>query len=240
MIEISKVMYQSVAEKYSKSINYSKLDGKERFKLIKRHHAKSDVFDYLHNILDNVYISKFGKPAKKVMELMCKGNLEGWCWETTQTCISFFEDGDYIARGYLKFDKFDLYDHSWICFKFNEKEYVFDPCLDVLCEKEEYYKIFEVLQKGSVTAKSFKDFLIGSILRDKQNNYHCYNGNDCFYVNGFEIKRPANRTKNNSNETIITPTYKWNAPNYGGIVGYSASLSDNSFKEISANYYRQQ
>lgn len=62
---------------------------------------------------------------------MVKGNLEGWCWQTTESAIIFLNDDDYIERGTLKFDtETPGYYHSWICFKFDDIEYVFDPCLN--------------------------------------------------------------------------------------------------------------
>ena len=60
----------------------------------------------------------------------------------------------------LKFDLYNLYYHSWINFKYKGIEYVFDPCLQILCRKTYYDKIFEVQVKGKVTAKQVKEYLL--------------------------------------------------------------------------------
>ena len=48
----------------------------------------------------------------------------------------FLEDEDYIERGNLIFERYDEkitynYFHSWICFKYKDEEYVFDPYLNL-------------------------------------------------------------------------------------------------------------
>ena len=56
----------------------------------------------------------------------------------------FFQDNDYIERGSLSSDKDEpRYNHSWICFKYKGCEYVLDPCLNFICKKKDYNKIFE-------------------------------------------------------------------------------------------------
>ena len=95
------------------------------------------------------------------MDLMKLGLLEGWCWQTTETAIMFLNDEDYIERGNLIFERYSdvneyKYFHSWICFKYNNEEYIFDPCLDLLCKRNLYHKIFEVEIMGIVCAKNVR------------------------------------------------------------------------------------
>ena len=53
------------------------------------------------------------------------------------------------------------YWHSWICFTFNDIVWVFDPCLQILIEKNIYYHIFEINEiAGVVNAKSVREDLI--------------------------------------------------------------------------------
>ena len=63
----------------------------------------------------------------------------------------------------LKFASNKLYYHSWINFKYKGKEYIFDPCLQILCEKKYYQKIFEITVKGKVTAKKVKEYFLNYI-----------------------------------------------------------------------------
>ena len=83
-----------------------------------------------------------------------------------ESAILFLEDDAYIARGYLKFSRNKDYYHSWICFTYDNVDYVFDPCLNILCLKELYDKVFEVKVKGIVSAKKVKDYFISSFHSD--------------------------------------------------------------------------
>lgn len=141
-------------------MNISTLNEKQRFKIIESNQVSSSVNKYLAKKLRNLRINIVQSYEDKILKLMKKRVLEGWCWETTETAIIFFEDNDYIQRGNLKFDNQTLYHHSWICFKFKEKDYVFDPCLSILCEKEIYDKIFEISPLGKVSAKEVKNEIL--------------------------------------------------------------------------------
>lgn len=141
-------------------MDISALNEKQRFKIIGSNQVSSSVNRYLAKKLRNLRINIVQSYEGKILKLMKKGVLEGWCWETTETAIIFFEDNDYIQRGNLKFDNQTLYHHSWICFRFKEKDYVFDPCLSILCEKEIYDKIFEISPLGKVSAKEVKNAML--------------------------------------------------------------------------------
>ena len=54
-----------------------------------------------------------------------------------------------------------------MCFKYDDVEYVLDPCLNLLCKKDDYSKIFEVDVKGRVSAKDVKEELTGSSIQEK-------------------------------------------------------------------------
>ncbi len=79
--------------------------------------------------LSELYIKVLSDYKGSIFELMHMIKLEGWCWQTTESAIIFLNDDDYIERGYLKLNEGKRkYYHSWICFKFNNIEYIFDPC----------------------------------------------------------------------------------------------------------------
>ena len=146
-----------------KEEDYSQLTEMERFAKVRMHKAPTEVYEYLKGLFDNIQIEIVGKYEGNLIDLMNEGFLEGWCWQTTETASLFMEDTSYIERGNLKFDMYKLYYHSWINFKYKGKNYVFDPCLQILCEKSYYDRIFEIQVKGKVTAKEVKAYFLNYI-----------------------------------------------------------------------------
>lgn len=127
-----------------------------------------DIYEYINNLLKNLYIEITGDYEGNTLYLMKRNLLEGWCWQTTESTIIFFNDDDYICRGNLKLDKKTTYYHSWICFNYQNKEFVFDPCLNILCKKKLYDKVFQVEIISKLTAKTIKEDLINKILNKTQ------------------------------------------------------------------------
>lgn len=132
MFEISKIL--------KKLADGKPLTEEERFKIIKKQKVNLEVLRYLGDRFKNLTIEIVGKYEGNVMDLMKLGLLEDWCWQTTETAIVFLNDEDYIERGNLIFERYsdgdvNKYYHSWICFKHKGEEYIFDPCLDLLCKK---------------------------------------------------------------------------------------------------------
>ena len=133
------------------------LSEEEKFKILRSKIVDLKVVEYLIEKLSNLHIEVLGDYEGNLFELMPIGKLEGWCWQTTESAIVFLNDDDYIERGYLKFDeRTPNYYHSWICFKYNGVEYVLDPCLNFLCKKNDYSKIFEINVQGKVSAKEVR------------------------------------------------------------------------------------
>lgn len=147
---------------------YTQLTVEKRFDIINAKRVKSEVLEYLKSRFNNLIIEILGDYKGNIFDLMKQGYLEGWCWQTTETSIVFLDDEDYIERGDLKFEENYYYHHSWICFKYEKGEYILDPCLNILCKKDLYHKIFEVDIKGRVTAKQVRDELISKISAPKR------------------------------------------------------------------------
>lgn len=151
--------------------NVSSLDEFERLDLIRSLEPDQNALEYLKNRLQNLYIEICRNDGLNIIELMDKGLLEGWCWQTTESAIVFFEDSDYIERGNLKFSQHRNYWHSWICFKFNNNFFVFDPCLQILVEQCIFNHVFEVSVEGFSTAKDVRDDLIFRINHPQKKTY---------------------------------------------------------------------
>lgn len=205
--------------------NVKDLNECRRFKLIRQLDIDKEIFEYLKMILCNLLI-EIGNSKETIMDLMKKGVLEGKCWQTTEAAIVFFNDEDTIERGNLIFGPhenarwFKLlnieytvkeYEHSWICFKFNDIMWVFDPCLQIVAQKEVYYHIFEITEvAGIVSAKEVREELICKIQHNEKQKEIRIFGDD------------------NPN----APMYRSNG------TGYTASTSDNGkINNLIISYY---
>ena len=146
-----------INEILSKLLNQKELSEEEKFKILHSKKINPEIIEYLVHRLMNLEIEVVNKYKGSLFELMPLGQLEGWCWQTTESTIVFLNDNDYIERGYLHFDaRTPKYHHSWICFKHEKTEYVLDPCLSFLCKKKDYDKIFTPEVQSKISALAVK------------------------------------------------------------------------------------
>lgn len=213
-----------------KEEDYSQLTEIERFAKVRMHKAPEEVFEYLKSLFDNLHIEIVGRYEGNLIDLMNRGVLEGWCWQTTETASLFMDDNSYIERGNLKFDLYNLYYHSWINFKYKGIEYVFDPCLQILCRKTYYDKIFEVQVKGKVTSKQVKEYFINYISNPPKKETN----EEVSKIMKMIFGEPSERTKG---EIVINDEENPNAPMYRNGVGYKTTLEDGKIKRLVAHYY---
>lgn len=189
--------------------NVSNLNEHERLKLIHQLDIDKSIVKYVETRLKNLSIKIGGAYEGNVVELMNKGLLEGWCWQTTESSIVFFNNDDCIERGNLTFDAYKKYWHSWICFTFNDIVWVFDPCLQILIEKNIYYHIFEISEiAGVITAKLVREDLIYRIEHHEKKNETHILGND-------DVK--SSMYRNNT--------------------GYTAKIDNGTINTLVAHYY---
>lgn len=220
MFEVNEVIKKLIAKE--------ELTERERFKILNSTIISPKVIEYLSQRFQNLTIEVGGDYEGNILDLMQKGVLEGWCWQTTESSIVFLNDDDYIERGNLKFGKYKLYYHSWICFTFEDKEYVFDPCLDLLCKKVFYTKIFETEIKGKVTAKEVRDFLIDSVLNPKSKRR---------YEDEFWKKIWGDSYEQKRHEVQISGDDNVNSPMYRNSTGYNATIESGTIRKLIAHYY---
>ena len=213
-----------------KEEDYSQLTEMERFAKVRMHKAPTEVYEYLEGLFDNLQIEIVGKYEGNLIDLMNEGFLEGWCWQTTETASLFMEDTSYIERGNLKFDMYKLYYHSWINFKYKGKNYVFDPCLQILCEKSYYDRIFEIQVKGKVTAKEVKAYFFNYISNPPKKETN----QEVREIMKMIFGEPSERTKG---EIVIDDEENPNAPMYRNGVGYKTELENGKIKRLVAHYY---
>ena len=203
----------------------------ERFKLICQLDIDKSVFTYVKTRLKNLSIEIGGDYEGNVIELMNKGLLEGWCWQTTESAIVFLKDDDFIERGNLKLEPHKDYWHSWISFNFDGENYVFDPCLRILIEKNLFFHLFEVTVYGTATAKEVRDDLIYRINHPKSKSYD-EKSNEFLkkFFETFSSERQKTETYVSGGEDVNSPMYRNNT-------GYNAVITDGKIESLIAHYY---
>lgn len=218
--------------------NHRETVKEKRFAKIRSYKANEKTFEYLKSHFNNLKIEVLGDYEGNIMELMQKGLLKGWCWETTETAILFLNDNSYIQRGNLKFDEKETCYHSWIVFSFDGEEYVFDPCLNLLCKKTIFDKVFEVEVKGQVSAKQVKDYFVDYITNPPKRELtkeekEIAEISDRVFTDIFG----KNVLDDKKNEIIGPYQTDVNAPMYRNSVGYKTTLENGKIKQLVAHYY---
>ena len=211
--------------------NISTLTEHERFDMIASVKIDKHALNYLKKKLRNLSIQIGADYEENIFELMNRRILEGWCWQTTESAIVFLDDNDYIERGFLKFDTNNKYWHSWICFKFSNKKFVFDPCLHILVESSVYYHIFEISVHGMVSAKKVREELIYRINNPENTFYNSFP--EEIFKKYFE-SYISNRQKS---ETLVLGNNDVNSPMYRNDTGYIAIIKDGKIKNLFAHFY---
>jgi len=215
-------------------INRNNLSQEQRFKILKSATVSPEVIAYLIHKFEKLKIEILDKYEGNVMELMEKDLLEGWCWQTTETSVIFLNDDDYVERGNLYFENDKSYYHSWINFKYKNTDYIFDPCLNILCKRTLYIKIFKPDIKAIVTAKTIRTYLINNIQNPRlkeptENSKRAEEFMKKFFGSAYE-KQKEYKTVETSNNV--------NAPMYRHNTGYKLIIENNKIITLTAHYYR--
>lgn len=230
MFEINEIL--------DKAVNKETLTQKEKFEILNFKKIDINVIEYLMERLSNLYIEVAGDYVGTLFDLMKDGQLEGWCWQTTESVIVFLNDNDYIERGNLKLDeKNPEYYHSWVCFNYNGIEYVLDPCLNYLCKKGDYYKIFDVDIKGKVSAKAVREELIKQVTAPKkEDNSHACRAFDSFMKS--HMGDSYEKYKESKKEEVTVHSIEdVNSPLYRNGVGYKTKIENGIVKKMRVHYY---
>ena len=67
----------------------------DSIKIINDNKCDKEIYEYLKEKLKKLEIELTSKyKASNIFELMNKGALEGWCWQTTESSILFFNEED--------------------------------------------------------------------------------------------------------------------------------------------------
>lgn len=194
-----------------------------------------DIVKYLIEKTNGLYIEILGDYDGVLFDLMYNGRLEGWCWQTTESVILFLNDDDYIERGFLYFDeRTPNYYHSWICFKYNEIEYVLDPCLNFICKKEDYTKVFKATVKARVNAKDVKKEFIKQITNSKKQLTDTSFDDVFKFILGDNYQKYIEEKKN---EVVVNGPEDINTPLYRNGAGYTTEFEKGKIKKVKVHYY---
>lgn len=227
-----------INEILDKVIAKKELNEEEKFKILHSKIIDIKVVEYLMSKLNNLHVEVLGKYEGSLFELMAAGKLEGWCWQTTESAIVFFNDDDYIERGNLRFDeRTPEYYHSWICFKFDGTEYVLDPCLSFLCKKSDYSKIFEIDVKGKVSAKAVREELIRQVTVPKKEDNSATHQAFQSFMKSIMGESYDSYMESKKGEVTVHGPEDVNAPLYRNGAGYKTEIENGKIKKLTVHYY---
>lgn len=220
----------NIKEYLNSIIVHRPLSCEDRFALIGVHGVSKSVKKYLEITLKDLSIVLPGVDSNDILDLMKTRLLEGQCYQTAETSIVFFNDNDYLLRGYLMFDEETKYYHSWICFNFQGREYIFDPCLDILCESKYFNDIFEVTILSRISAlETRKAFIEIAKSRSNKDRINAYN----------LVKDVFNICFSDYNNLFCSSLdYDINSIFYANNLVYDISIVDNKIRKLKAFYYK--
>lgn len=122
-----------------------------------------EVRSYVEATLSNITISIDRLSRVPAMQMSDDGELMGFCSQSSTFLSVFFKDDDIVSRGTTILDVRENYYHSWIEFKYKDREYVLDAAFNILCDRNFYYKVFEPNQVTRIKANTIKMALMSLI-----------------------------------------------------------------------------
>lgn len=210
----------------------------KRFSILANEKIDKSVYIYLKSLFDQLKIEVLGEYEGKLFDLMKRGKLQGWCWQSTESAALFMQDDAIVYRGDLYFDNYKTYYHSFIEFNFEGKKYVFDPCLCMINTSDLYFKTFNVDVKGQVTAKEIKEYFINYInntpKRESSFSSDTVTATDRFMRKFFG----DDYLEEKKNEVVIHDKEDPSAPMYRNGCGYkNIKIDKDKIKSLTVHYY---
>jgi len=184
----------------------------ERIAYLQEKEIDNYVISYISQLLNGLKIDIMSLYNGRILDLMSQNKLIGWCWQTAETASIFFDDNDYVERGYLFLDPHrQEYFHSWIAFTFNNNQYIFDPCLNIICERYDFFRIFQVKTVSRIKTKVIK--------------------------NSLKSRIDYNSEKNTDYEILIPGTEDINGPFFRGTRKYDININKKKILNLHALFY---
>ena len=145
------------------------------------------VKKYVLEKLRNLYVKTLeneGYADKMISKML----LNGYCWQSTSSIISFFNDEDEILRGIIKPSSTRELRHAWIKFEVFGNEYILDSSIGVTVPKVIYDDIMKPKIEGRIQAKVVKNTLIDIISNNEYHKMPLGDINSPFYRKDIKIK----------------------------------------------------
>lgn len=199
----------------------------QKLDIINSNRVNKKIYESLKSKFDNLKIEILASNKGNLFDLMEKGLLEGWCWQTTETAILFLEDNYYIKRGNLITENNRKYYHSWIEYD----NFVFDPCLNIFVNKKIYDYIFTPEVIATISSKQVKDYFIKYIKENKTKKQ------EKNYLDNFLSRVCSESYERQKNEVLILSNDDVYSPMYRNNVGYKAQIEDDKILSLTAHYY---
>ncbi len=211
----------------SRRLGYRDGFGEKIFELY-LNRADDEVLDYLKTFFDDLKIEVAGMCEGNVFGLMDDGLLEGWCYQTSIAVSLFLEDA-FVKRGDLKFSDDELYSHSWVVFNYKGNDYIFDPCLQIICLEDKFNDVFDVDLQGCVSSNEIREYFIDYIENYPEEDDNEIKSSFKKYLKsmGVEIK----------DEISILGGNDPDEPMYRNNTGYRPEIVDGKIKKLTAHYY---
>ena len=214
------------------------MEKKEKFTILEKEKIDKNVYYYLKDLFNELNIEICDRYEGYLFDLMKKGKLEGWCWETTETAALFMPDDTIIYRGNLHFGKYNHYYHAFILFKYEDNSYVFDPCFCMINTTDLYFNVFNVDIKGYVSAKEIKEYFINYINNPPERKSYI-DSKTASSVDRFMRKFFGDDyLEKKQNDIVIYDKEDPYAPMYRNNSGYKdINIDNDKIKSLTVHYY---
>ena len=203
--------------------------GNRKFITLQESNMDIEVFSYLTELLQNLNIHIHNIHEGNPIDLMKHHYLERWCHESCNTAIVFFKDSDYIERGSIEVYPNERFPHAWILFLFQNKKYVLDLALNVVCEKELYDSLFIPRIEGYSSSLKTREYLMRKLLNPPKREYS--KGAMNF------LHRLCGESLENQDEVEILGSNCIMDPMFHGNIGYICTIEHGKIKSLSAHFY---
>ena len=216
------------------------LTEKQKKRILKAKGINYFVLEYLKEKFGNLTIKLNNDDEVSLFSLMENEKLMTTCFQTSETIAAFLNDDDKVERGYISrgISSHSNYNHSWVTFKFDNKEYVLDACLNVLCTKEDYYKLFKPNIYATVSAKDIKDELIRQFSMPHEIDESKFDENGISYDIGMWDNGCTCLVTRKKDEIDIEGSENREDPLYGNWSSYIADVKDNDIKKLVFHHYK--
>ena len=202
----------------------------QKIELLKREILDIRVCRYLRSLFDGLNIEVNEDDKGSIFDLMKKNKLSGWSWQTTETAALFMPDDAMVYRAKIYIQSYRSYLHSFIQFNFDNKKYVFDPCLGLINTLDEYLYELGAEAIGKVSAKDIKDYFIKNVKEQSKDNQ------SVIYSTNMLAKQ--SNCKIYKDEVFFHDKEDPYAPMYRNGSGYkNISINKNNIKGLTVHYY---